>query len=85
MSAPYFGSFEACSTCTDEERCWYFGRCLGKMSQAEKEKMEGDLSQSITNTVKNPVGYSYPGPYSPGDYMPDGRHMASLEKGRSKD
>ncbi len=47
--------------------------------------MEADLSLAITNTVKSPYEPIYPGPYRPGDSMPDGRNMASLERERSKE
>ena len=51
MSAPY-PAFEACPSCGDAERCWYWGCCLNEKSQAEKEKMEADLSLAITQSVK---------------------------------
>lgn len=81
--------FEACPTCPDGDRCWWFGTCLGKLSPTEKERLETAVNAAVNHAIEQ-VKYStrkdwFPGPYHPGDSTPDGRNMATLERQRSKE
>lgn len=81
MSAPYFSynSFEVCSDCKDEEDCWAKDACK------HEEAINAYANAMVKQDQLRGPSTVYPGPYHPGDSMPDGRNMASTEKERTKE